>query len=175
MPSSPLPPFPPIPMAVDISTLVLRATCGIGLAYHGWLKIDGGAGNFAAVVDGLEVFGASLPRFLGYVVIYLELVGGALLVAGLLTRIMGALLAVQFLMIPFVVKSQNGLVGTGGKSGFEIDLLIAAIALTLTLLGPGRTSLDRVLGLEPLPRLSFRVGPTRPTPAPGPTEPREAL
>ncbi|MGH9041017.1 MAG: DoxX family protein [Acidimicrobiia bacterium] len=144
-------PIPPIPHAHDISALVIRAAFGPALAYHGWQKLDGDAGGFADMVGTLQVFGVSLPEFVGYFVIGLELVGGSLLTLGLLTRLIAVFVAVQFLMIPFVVKSQAGLVGTEGP-GFEIDLYIAAAALTLLLLGPGRASLDRVLGLEPEPQ-----------------------
>lgn len=140
-------PIPPIPYGADIAGLALRAAFGPALAYHGWQKLDGGAGNFANFLSTQELLGVGFPRFVGYFVIALELVGGIMLTLGLLTRLVAAVVAVQFLMIPFVIKTQAGLVGTE-RTGFEIDLFIAAAALTLLLLGPGRASLDRLLGLE---------------------------
>jgi putative oxidoreductase len=144
---------PAIPFHTDLAALAIRAVIGPVLAYHGYLKVDRGAGRFADSMRNLEMFEVSLPRFVGYVVVVLELVGGVCLLIGLLTRVWSVLLAAQFLAIPFVVKSQAGLVAApgGGPSGFEIDLLIAACALALVLLGPGLASLDWLLGLERAP------------------------
>src|SRR5918996_1205121 len=95
--------------------------------------------------------GASImPRLMGYVVVAIELIGGLCILAGLLTRIWSALLAMQMLLIPFVVKSQVGLVAPSGSpgTGFELDLVIAACAIALVLMGPGALALDGLLGVE---------------------------
>ena len=139
-------PIPPIPYATDVAGLAVRAAFGPALAYHGWQKLDRGTGQFADFVGSLEVFGVGLPEATGYFVVWLELAGGVLLTLGLLTRVVALLTAVQFLMIPFVVKSQVGLIGTE-RTGFEIDLFIAA-AVALVVLGPGRASVDHLLGIE---------------------------
>lgn len=142
--------FAGIPDADRLAALALRAAVGTVMAYHGYLKLNRGAGKFADSVAQLEVFGMALPRVTGYVVVAIELLGGLCLLAGFLTRVWSALLATQMLLIPFVVKSQLGLVapqGSGG-TGFEIDLVIAACALALLLMGPGALALDGVLGVE---------------------------
>ena len=140
-------PFRPIPHSTDLAGLAIRAAFGPTLAYHGWQKLDRGAGQFAETVGDLEVFGVGLPEATGYLVMWGELAGGVLITLGLLTRLVALVWAVQFLMIPFVVKSQVGLIGTD-RTGFEIDLFIAVAGVVLLLLGPGLLSLDRLLGLE---------------------------
>ncbi len=142
--------FAEIPDADRLAALALRAAVGPVMAYHGYLKLDRGAGKFADNMSQLEVFGMALPRVTGYVVVAIELLGGLCLLAGFLTRVWSALLATQMLAIPFVVKSQVGLIappGSGG-TGFEIDLLIAACAIALLLMGPGALALDGPLGVE---------------------------
>jgi putative oxidoreductase len=142
--------FPEIPDADRLAALALRLVVGPVMAYHGYLKLDRGVGGFADNVAQLEVLGMALPRVMGYVVVGIELIGGLCLLAGFLTRIWSALLATQMLLIPFVVKSQVGLIAPQGAdgTGFELDLLIAACALALVLMGPGALALDRLLGLE---------------------------
>ena len=140
-------PFRPIPHSFDLAGLAIRGVFGPTVAYHGWQKLDRGAGGFADNVSNIEVFGVGLPEAAGYAVLWAELAGGILITLGLLTRLVALAWAVQFLMIPFVVKSEVGLIGTE-RTGFEIDLFIAAVAVVLLLMGPGRLSLDHALGLE---------------------------
>ncbi|MGH8972190.1 MAG: DoxX family protein [Acidimicrobiia bacterium] len=142
--------FPEIPGADRLAALAIRVVLGPVMAYHGYLKLDRGVGGFADNVAQLEVLGMALPRVAGYVVVGIELIGGLCLLAGFLTRVWSALLATQMLLIPFVVKSQVGLIAPQGSSGtgFEIDLLIAACALALLLMGPGALALDGLLGVE---------------------------
>lgn len=142
---------PEIPHADRLAALALRVVVGPVMAYHGYLKLDRGAGGFADNVAQLEILGMALPRVTGYVVVGIELLGGLCLLAGFLTRVWSALLAAQMLLISFVVKSELGLIappGSGG-TGFELDLLIAASALALLLMGPGALALDGLLGIEP--------------------------
>jgi putative oxidoreductase len=142
--------FPEIPDADRLAALAIRLVVGPVMAYHGYLKLDRGVGGFADSVAQLEVLGMALPRVMGYVVVGIELIGGLCLLAGFLTRIWSALLATQMLLIPFVVKSQVGLIAPQGAdgTGFELDLLIAACALALVLMGPGALALDGLLGVE---------------------------
>ena len=144
------PAFPDIPGAERLAALALRAVVGPVMAYHGYMKLNTGAGAFADNVAQLELLGMAMPRLVGYVVVAIELIGGLCILAGLLTRIWSALLAVQMLLIPFVVKADVGLIAPSGSTGtgFEIDLLIAACAVALVLMGPGALAVDNVIGVE---------------------------
>src|SRR3990170_7558101 len=108
--------FPEIRDADRLAALAIRVVVGPVMAYHGYQKLTrpGGAGAFADTVPELKVFGMALPRLTGYIVVAIELVGGLCLLAGLLTRIWGVLLATEMLIIPFVVKSEVGLIAPQG-------------------------------------------------------------
>ena len=66
-----------------------------------------------------------------------ELGGGLLLIVGLYTQPVSALIALQFLVIILKVKLSKGLVG-----GYEFDLLIFAAAAALMTVGAGGVSID---------------------------------
>jgi putative oxidoreductase len=152
-----LAPTTPSP-AVDAAALVMRVIIGPIMIYHGWNKIDGGVGNFAQSVGTLDV---PFPELVARMVVLIEFAGGIFLVLGLLTRLWSLLLAVQMISIVFVVKWDVGLVGPEGRVGYELDLAIAACALGLLLIGPGRFALDHLLPFERAPgeRPSATTGP----------------
>ena len=77
------------------------------------------------------------------IVATLELVGGIALILGLLTRVFGALLAIDMLGALFLVHAPAGVfVGNGG---YELVLLFAGAALALALAGAGKISADNAL------------------------------
>ncbi len=139
--------FPVLPGGPGVAALVIRSVVGPVLAYHGYRKIDGGVDSFVNFVrDQVDV---PLPTLVSYAVVVIELVGGLCLLIGLLTRLWALLVAVQMLAITFIVKGDLGLIApAGGGPGFELDLVIGAAALALFLIGPGPSSLDRVLGVD---------------------------
>jgi putative oxidoreductase len=131
----------------DLAALALRLVIGPIMAHQGWRKADGGMSRFVDVVRGLEH--VPVPEVVAYAVVVIELVGGILITVGLLTRLWSLLLAGQMVSIVFEVKWDLGLFGPPGRGGgYALDLVIAAGALALVLIGPGKMSLDRVLGLE---------------------------
>ena len=68
----------------DLAPLVLRVVLGGLMIAHGYLKVVGGPATFGRL---LAELGVPAPMFMGYLVTYTELVGGALLVVGLLSRL----------------------------------------------------------------------------------------
>ncbi|MGH2758862.1 MAG: DoxX family protein [Actinomycetota bacterium] len=128
----------------DFAPFVIRGPMGVIFAYHGWQKFDNGLEGFSGFVDSL---GVPLPDIVGPAVALLELVGGCMIVAGLLTRIVALLLAIEMIGTTWLVKLDIGLIGQQG-AGAEIDVALWAGMVALALLGPGILALDRVIGIE---------------------------
>lgn len=138
--------FPQIDRFRGIGLLVLRGTTGVIFAYHGWQKFDRGLEGFSGFVDSL---GVPASDVVGPAVALLELVGGIMLVAGLLTRIVALLLAVEMVFTTVLVKLDVGLIaGMGGGAGAEIDLALWAGMIALVFLGPGVLAIDRMVRIE---------------------------
>ncbi len=128
-----------------LAPLVVRVIVGIIMAAHGWQKLQGGPANFG---QGLAGLGVPLPVFMAYVVTFVELVGGILLIVGLLSRLAALLLTINLVMAILLVKVNVGLLSPEGAVGAELDLALIAGFLVILLAGPGRLSLDHVLGIE---------------------------
>ena len=111
------------------------------------------------IVHGLPKFGdvASTQGFFGNVGIppelvvpigLLEVIGGIFLLVGVLTRITASLFIIEMIAATLVVKLSDGFVG-----GYELELLLVAIGISLLLTGPGRISIEwDVLKREIFPR-----------------------
>ena len=122
---------------------LLRVVVGFVFLMHGWQKLfDAGVGNVGAFFGSIGVPAAALAAV---VVSLVELAGGAALILGLGTRVVGVMLAIDMLGAIFFVHHKNGFWVSDG--GVELVLTLAAAALCLALAGPGALSLDRLLGL----------------------------
>jgi putative oxidoreductase len=80
---------------------------------------------------------------MGYMVTFVELIGGILLIVGLFTRLVAILLAVDMLVATLMVHLPNGFFMA--NNGFEFTLLLLAAAVALAVSGPGEASLDKIL------------------------------
>ena len=128
----------PTTLASDLARLILRVALGVVFLAHGWQKffqftIPGAQGAFGTM-------GVPAAEIAAPVVASLELVGGAALILGLVTRIVAALLAVQMLAALVLVHLPAGMFAD--KGGIEFVLVLAAGAAALALVGPGRVSVD---------------------------------
>lgn len=122
---------------LDLALMLLRVVIGAIFIAHGFQKLfmftlPGTTGAFADM-------GVPLPALAAPLVAFVELVGGAALVAGLLTRVVAPLLALNMLGAILLVHLSAGFFGPGGVE-FPLALLAASAALALT--GAGRYSLD---------------------------------
>jgi len=128
---------------VDAGLLVLRVVAGLVFFMHGYQKLfDNG---ISATQDGFDMMGAPLPNITAVIVTFLELAGGIALVAGVATRIVAALLAIDMVAAYAIVHQENGFFAANG--GFELVLLLAGAAVALVLTGAGAYSVDAALGL----------------------------
>lgn len=126
-------------MWADVSLLVLRLAMGSIFAAHGAQKLMKGV---AATADGFEGLGIPLPMVAAVVVIAVELGGGIALALGLLTRIAGALLAINMLVAMLLVHLPNGFFL---PSGVEFVLALFGGSVALAGLGAGAFSVDAAL------------------------------
>ena len=72
-----------------------------------------------------------------------EFIGGVLLIAGVLTRITGALFAVFLLGVIFHIRWEKGFFVSQG--GWEWDLVMLAAVLAIIVSGPGRASISHLV------------------------------
>ncbi len=135
----------PLAQFAGYAPLVVRVIVGIIMATHGLQKLQGGPANFGNVLAGL---GVPLPVFMGFVVTFVELIGGILLIVGLLSRLAALLLTIDLVVAILLVKTGVGFV-VQGQAGAELDLALIAGFLVILLAGPGNLSADQALGLEP--------------------------
>jgi putative oxidoreductase len=131
----------------DIAAAILRTGLGVMFIAHALLKI------FVFTVPGTVEFFQSvgLPGAFAYVTIAAELVGGALLILGVYTRIV-ALTLLPVLLGALWVHSGNGWLFTSANGGWEYPAFLALSAVVVAVLGGGRYTLRSSTGEVGAPR-----------------------
>lgn len=128
----------------DAGPLLLRLGVGTVFAVHGWQKLADGPDQFAGMLDGL---GVPAPLLLAWLTTIAEGIGGLMLIIGVLTRLVVLPLIGVSVGAILLVKIDVGFIVADAPGG-ELDTALLAGTLCLLFLGPGRYSLDRVLGIE---------------------------
>ena len=128
-----------------VAPVAVRVIVGGMMFAHGVDKISSGPTGFGQFL-GAEL-GLPAGVVLGWVITLLELIGGAMLVLGLLSRLIALLMTIELIGAILLVTGANGLIGTEGV-GFERDLAYISGFLAVIFLGPGKPSVDHALGLE---------------------------
>lgn len=131
------------------ATLPLRLTLGLIFIAHGAQKVLGawGGPGLQRFVAGSPPFGWMKPSWLWMgAAAFAELLGGALVLTGLLTRV-GA-----FLIISVMLTAMLGVHWAGGFfmgntpiPGIEYTVALTGAALALLITGGGRASVDETL------------------------------
>lgn len=134
----------------------LRWALGVMIFPHGAQLLFGwfGGPGFSAAI-GMFTGAMHIPWILACLAILTECFGGALLILGLWTRVVAALVGVVMVVAALRVHLANGFFmnWSGGQKGegYEFHILAVGIALALIILGGGRCSLDRLLGRQSEP------------------------
>jgi len=127
---------------LPIAETFVRIVVGAMFLMHVSVKFKIGAGAVAANImakNGLE------PALgWAYVVMAIEVVGGVCLIAGLFTRFVAAVLAIEMLIALLFVHLPKGY--AAGAGGYEYVLLIGAVCFVFAIRGGGPYSVDRFLG-----------------------------
>lgn len=118
---------------MEIGTFLLRLTLGFTFFMHGFDKVKGGISGTAGFFDSVGI-----PGFMAYIVAGIELVGGLAMILGLATRIFAVLFSIILLVAIFTVKLSAGFL----NGGFELDVVLIAIAVHIALAGPAKYALD---------------------------------
>ncbi len=129
------------PLQLSTGALLIRLILGSVMFAHGAQKVLGwwGGKGMDATLAGM---GQKFPEILVYAASFSELIGGALLIIGLLTRPSALFVAVTM----FVASAQHLSGGFfASNKGMEFPLTLAVMALAVVFLGPGKYSIDSML------------------------------
>lgn len=138
----------------DLGLLIVRLGFGLGFFwFHGWPKLSGGPERWRGVGGAMSSVGIDFGhQWWGFAAALAESLGGLLIAAGLFFRPT----ALALLAVMLVATINHISTGRGSPAhAFKNSWLFAG----LFLIGPGRYSLDRLLGQR------FLRGPNAVSPA----------
>jgi putative oxidoreductase len=133
---------------------LLRVNLGVVYIAHGGYALSLGVDAMAGYMPRMG-FPAAVGRWLAWYLLVVHLVGGALVLVGLWTRLAALLQVPIMLSAVFLLHLGQGFFlkvltvpsADGGRQiagGYEYALLVLVATLGLALLGPGRLALDGV-------------------------------
>jgi putative oxidoreductase len=126
--------------------VVIRVVLGIIFMAHGSQKLFGAFGGpgISGTSHFLHGMGIEPSILWAWIVALAEFLGGLGLVLGFLTGLSSAVIIVDMLVAIATVHGTHGFWAGGG--GFEYNLLIVAVCVSLIISGPGAISVDRLIG-----------------------------
>ena len=145
----------------------LRLIVGYGFMEHGFAKLARGLDAFPAI---LQTIGVPAPHLIGWLTIFVEIVGGLAVLLGALVPLASIPMAVVLLVAIFTVHLPYGfssiklqaVTAAGaqfGPPGFETDLLYLACLAALVLGGSGPLAIEGLLAKRrEVQRLSSHAG-----------------
>jgi len=127
----------------ELGILFLRVATGLVFFMHGYQKLGMG-------VEGVTGFLASLgfpfAGLFAVILIAVELLAGAALILGVLTRVAAELAGIVAVVALLTVHVTKGFFVSEG--GFEFILLILAACVSLIITGAGKYSIDSHFGMK---------------------------
>jgi len=124
----------------EFSLTLLRVVLGFIFVYHGYLKlfVKGGLPSTAFFFSQI---GIPLPNISAFVVAFVELIGGLLLLIGLFTKWTSLVLIFEMAVAFFKVHLKKGFLISNG--GYEFVLLILAALVVVLAYGAGKFALGK--------------------------------
>jgi putative oxidoreductase len=133
---------------MELGLLALRLVVGLGFAAHGAQKLFGvfGGHGIRGTAGFFEGIGLRPGRLHAWAAGSAEFGGGLLIAAGLLTPFAAAGLIAVMTAAVITVHLHNGFFVS--NTGYEYNLVLAAVVFALAAIGAGEWSLDNGLGLD---------------------------
>jgi putative oxidoreductase len=128
----------------DLAWPIVRIAAGGTILTHGVRKVM--EGSFAAFAAG-SMGRRGIDPSVAYLIYFNETIGAAMMMLGLLTRVVATSLAIEFAIVTYVVLP-NGYVASNRGGGWAYTLLLGALCFAIALRGGGPYSLDRVIRRE---------------------------
>ena len=125
--------------STEYAVLLLRVSLGLMFLAHGLLlKVF----TFGLTGTSQWFVSAGFPGWLAYVVCFMEIIGGLLLILGVCTRWV-ALALLPILLGAAFIHWPNGWVFSAPNGGWEYPVFLAAMTVVQSLLGNGAYSLQK--------------------------------
>ncbi|MGO4694591.1 DoxX family protein [Paenibacillus sp. 2TAB26] len=133
-------------LSIALGLLVVRVVVGLLFVGHGAQKLFGWFGGYGPKGTGgwMESIGIKPGVAMAVAAGIMELIGGLLFVAGLLTPLAAVLIVLTMLGAIVKVHGPNGIWATA--NGYEYNLVLVAIAIGIALTGAGEYSIDALIG-----------------------------
>ena len=133
---------------MSIGILILRLLAGLTLAAHGAQKLFGWFGGYGLAGTGgfLEQLGFVPGKRNALFAGLAEAIGGVLLALGLATPLAAAVIIAVMTVASVSVHLKHGFFNH--NQGYEYTMMLAVIALSIAITGPGPISLDALLGVR---------------------------
>lgn len=126
--------------------LLLRVVVGITFAAHGYNKFFGG-GKIPGTARWFDSIGMKPNGTIhAYLSAVTELGAGLLFALGLLTPLAGAGMVGMMVVAAYTVNRPNGFFSA--NHGWEYNLVLATIGVSVATMGPGKYSLDDAIDLS---------------------------
>ncbi len=136
--------------AVDVGLLLLRVLVGVTFSLHGFQKLFGwfGGGGLEGTAAWFRSLGFGDGRASAVMAGGAEIAGGLGLALGLLTPVAAAVMIGAMTTAAFVNNADGGFWSV--SKGWELNGYLIVVATALAVTGPGRYSLDALVGIGDL-------------------------
>jgi putative oxidoreductase len=130
---------------INIGLLLIRLVVGILFIGHGAQKLFGWFGGYGLKGTGgwFDSIGMKPGVTIALIAGLAEFIGGILFAFGFLTPVAGILIAGTMAMAIIKVHAPNGIWAT--SNGYEYNLTLLVVAISVVLTGPGKYALDTFL------------------------------